>query len=176
VDESEITENTRPGDRARPRMSYEHYKVLKLQPHDELPYELLLLADETTAVIQKYIYDCDVYVIKEKNESLPVAVFALYRISDRELEIRNIAVSEFAQGQGLGSQIIHQIKRIAILAKFKRIIVGTPSVSPALIRFYEKNGFSKYDLRKGFYLKYYPAPIVESGVMLRDMLLLKQDL
>lgn len=157
-------------------MRYTDYRIDKLQPEEDLPFDLLLLADETIAAIERYIYDCDVYVVRESHESLPVATFALYKISDTEVEIKNIAVLELLQGQGLGSHLIDQIKRIAMIGEYKTIIVGTPFCSFRELRFYEKNGFTKYAMKKGFYLIHYPEPIVENGVRLIDMVMLKLDL
>ena len=65
------------------------------------------------------------------------------------------------------------IKRIAKLAKFENVIVGTPDRAVKQINFYEKNGFRKYDLKKDFFIKNYPQPIIDNGVMLRDMVMLK---
>ena len=157
-------------------MRYTDYKIDKLQPEDDLPFDLLLLADETIEAIEKYIYHCDVYVVKEKTESLPVAALALYKISDTKVEIKNIAVLELLQGQGLGSHLINQIKRIAMIDKYKTVIVGTPFCSFRQLRFYEKNGFTRYGMKKGFYLMYYPEPIIENGIRLIDMVMLKLDL
>jgi hypothetical protein len=59
------------------------------------------------------------------------------------------------------------------LAKFENVIVGTPDQAVKQINFYEKNGFIKYDLKKDFFIKNYPAPIIDNGVTLRDMVMLK---
>jgi GNAT superfamily N-acetyltransferase len=157
-------------------MRYTDYKIDKLQPEDKLPFDLLLLADETIEAIERYIHECDVYVLKERNESVPVAAFALYKISDTEVEIKNIAVLELLQGQGLGSHLIDQIKQIAAVGKYETIIVGTPFCYFRQLRFYEKNGFTRYGMKKGFYVMYYPEPIIENGIMLNDMVMLKLDL
>jgi ribosomal protein S18 acetylase RimI-like enzyme len=41
---------------------------------------------------------------------------------------------------------------------------------------YEKAGFKKYAIKKDFYLRLYPDPIIENGVQLRDMVMLKKVL
>ena len=157
-------------------MSNVHYQIRKLLQTEDLPFDLLLLADETIEAIEKYIYHSDVYVAVENKHSRPIAVFVLYKSSDKEIEIKNIAVSECRQNAGIGCFLVSEIKRIAIAAGYENIIVGTPDGSARQISFYEKNGFKKYDLRKDFFVRNYPAPIMENGVMLRDMVMLKMEL
>ena len=147
--------------------------ISKVYSKQDLPFTLLLLADETIEAIEKYIYDSDVYVAKESEDSEAVAVFALLKIDNSDIEIKNIAVTETLQNRGIGSFLISEIKRIAKVAKFENVIVGTPEVAVKQINFYEKNGFIKYDLKKDFFIKNYPSPITDNGAILRDMVMLK---
>ena len=156
-------------------MNNVEYEIVRLQPGRSLPFHLLLLADETVEAIEKYVYTSDVYIVRQKNSTGSIAVFALNKISNAEVEIKNIAVSESLQGQGIGNRVMNEIKRIAIANHYKRIVVGTPDSSLRLIRFYEKNGFIKYDLRKDFFIENYVKPIFEDGIMLRDMVMLRSS-
>lgn len=143
----------------------------KLQAHDEIPFQLLLLADETVEAIEKYIYKCDVFVLKK--DGLLIAVFALLKIDEYEMEIKNIAVDCNFQGQGIGSLLLSNIKAIAKETFFKKIIVGTPDISHLQINFYEKNGFVKCGIRKNFFIENYKLPIIENGIRLKDMQMLE---
>jgi ribosomal protein S18 acetylase RimI-like enzyme len=143
----------------------------KLQANDEIPFQLLLLADETVEAIEKYIYNCDVFVLKK--DDLLIAVFALLKIDEHEIEIKNIAVDNNFQGQGIGSLLLSNIKAIAKETFFKRIIVGTPDISHLQINFYEKNGFVKCGIRKNFFIENYKLPIIENGIRLKDMQMLE---
>ncbi|HEV8507724.1 MAG TPA: GNAT family N-acetyltransferase, partial [Chitinophagaceae bacterium] len=100
--------------------------ITRLTKSEDLPFDLLLLADETVAAIEKYIYDSGVYVVKTGAYPHPIAVFVLQKIDDNEIEIKNIAVAETFQDKGIGSYMIGEIKRIALAANYRRIIVGTP--------------------------------------------------
>jgi ribosomal protein S18 acetylase RimI-like enzyme len=151
-------------------------KIIKLEPKDNIPFRLLLLADETEEAIEKYIFDCEVYVATKDGQTEPIAVFALYKINNTEIEIKNIAVSEVLQGKGLGGDLITEIKKIAKRQNFKRIIVGTPDYPSRELRFYQKNGFAKCGIRKNFFVDNYAQPIIENGVRLKDMAILKLDL
>jgi len=147
--------------------------IRKVSSKYDLPFDLLLLADESIGVIEKYIYDSEVYVATESEDSEAVAVFALLKLNNSDIEIKNIAVAETLQNRGIGSFLISEIKRLAKVAKFENVIVGTPDRAVRQINFYENNGFIKYDLKKDFFIKNYPEPIIENGVMLRDMVMLK---
>jgi ribosomal protein S18 acetylase RimI-like enzyme len=150
------------------------YKITKLSSTDELPFDLLLLADETKEAIEKYIYNSEVYVVKNP-QLISVAVFVLYKLNETEIEIKNIAVSETIQGKGIGSFLIDEIRRIVTKEDYKTIIVGTPEVSYRQINFYKKNGFSKYAVKKNFFIENYTEPIIEDGILLKDMVMLKLE-
>ena len=115
------------------------YKISKLQSKNDMPFPLLLLADETTEAIEKYIYNSDVYIVRQSEQVQPVAVFVLYKTSNAEIEIKNIAVAKMLQGKGIGSYLISEIKSIAKQGNFNTIIVGTPDSALRQINFYEKN-------------------------------------
>jgi len=49
----------------------ENYAIQKLADGTPIPYELLLLADETKEAINKYIFDCTIFtLINEKSNDL----------------------------------------------------------------------------------------------------------
>ncbi|WP_345990392.1 GNAT family N-acetyltransferase [Chryseobacterium sp. Chry.R1] len=147
------------------------FTLIKIDASSEMPYELLLLADETVEAIHKYIFDCDVYVLKDKSRS--IAVMALYRISNTELEIKNIAVDSPYQGKGIGGLLIDKAKEIANKNHFHSLLVGTSDTGFRQIRFYEKNGFVKKGIHKDFFIQNYPDPIFENGIQMRDMVVLE---
>jgi len=140
--------------------------------HRDYPYDLLLLADETVAAIDKYLYDSLVYVVFEAEKS--IAVCCLYPVDSETLEIKNIAVSPDFQNLGLGSQLLDFIKET--YRQYPNLIVGTADCGLAQIRFYERNGFVKYTVRKDFFIENYEQPIYEDGKLLRDMIMLKYTL
>ncbi|MBL1408836.1 GNAT family N-acetyltransferase [Sphingobacterium faecale] len=150
------------------------YALELLTADAQLPYPLLLLADETRYAIDKYVFDSDVYVLKEGARAL--AVCCLYRIDDSTLELKNIAVSEELQGKGIGSVLIREIVDIARKAGYRTLIVGTADCGVDQIRFYERAGFVMYAVKKDFFIHNYEAPIVENGVQLRDMVMLRMEL
>lgn len=152
----------------------EQYTFSKIEKNSEIPYELLLLADETVEAINQYIYKCDIYLLHDDTES--IAVMALCKNSDTELEIKNIAVIESYRSKGIGSILIKKAKEIALDNHYKVLSVGTSDTGFQQIRFYEKNGFMKTGIRKDFFINNYPSPIYENGLQMRDMVLLTHHL
>lgn len=152
----------------------EQYTFNKMEKGSEIPYELLLLADETIEAINQYIFKCDIYLLKDDTEN--IAVIALYKNSDTELEIKNIAVIESCRNKGIGGILIKKAKEIAFENHHKVLSVGTSDTGFQQIRFYERNGFKKTGIRKDFFIENYPSPIYENGLQMRDMVLLTHHL
>lgn len=152
----------------------ENYTFHPKDPDAEIPYALLLLADETTEAIDKYIFNSDIYLLQDRTEN--IAVMALHKNSDTELEIKNIAVIETYRSKGIGSILIDKAKEIARMSHYKTLTVGTSDTGSQQIRFYEKNGFLKTGIRKDFFIENYPSPIYENGQQMRDMVLLTHHL
>ncbi|WP_243731299.1 GNAT family N-acetyltransferase [Myroides sp. LoEW2-1] len=150
------------------------FQLSLLDEGDQYPYELLLLADETKEAIDKYLFHCDVYILTRERKVY--AVFCLFKESDNVVELKNIAVDESLQGKGVGSILIKEIISIVKKSNVKTLIVGTADCGDAQIRFYERNGFVKYGVRKNFFIENYTLPIVENGVQLVDMVMLKMEL
>ena len=57
-----------------------------LRKDEPIPYDLLLLADEFVEVIDKYIFDSEIYVYEEGDRI--IALYALYKVDSDEVEIK----------------------------------------------------------------------------------------
>ena len=152
----------------------ENFTFSLLNPDAEIPYQLLLLADETKEAINQYIFKSDIYLLHDGTEN--IAVMALCKISDTELEIKNIAVIESYRSKGIGSIMMNKAKEIAKENHYKTLTVGTSDTGFQQIRFYEKNGFIKSGILKDFFIENYPDPIYENGLQMRDMVILTHHL
>jgi len=75
-----------------------------LNKNEPIPYKLLLLADEFEEVIDKYIFDSEIYLYQEGDQI--IGVYALYKISAYEGEIKNIAVESEYQNRGIGKELL----------------------------------------------------------------------
>ncbi|WP_431612110.1 GNAT family N-acetyltransferase [Chryseobacterium sp. 'Rf worker isolate 10'] len=145
-----------------------------LHSDSEIPYHLLLLADETKEAINQYIFNSDIYLLQNGTEN--IAVMALYKKSNSELEIKNVAVIESYRSKGIGGILMDKAKEIAKENHYKTLTVGTSDTGFQQIRFYEKNDFIKSGILKDFFIENYPDPIYENGLQMRDMVLLSHHL
>ncbi|MDR6371966.1 ribosomal protein S18 acetylase RimI-like enzyme [Chryseobacterium bernardetii] len=152
----------------------ENFTFSLLNPDTEIPYHLLLLADETKEAINQYIFKSDIYLLYDCTEN--IAVMALYKNNNTELEIKNIAVIESYRSKGIGSILMNKAKEIAKEYHYKTLTVGTSDTGFQQIRFYEKNGFIKSGILKDFFIENYPDPIYENGLQMRDMVILTHHL
>ena len=148
--------------------------IRQLQKNEEIPYNLLLLADETIEAINRYINDSEIYIFENDNET--IAVYALQKISDDTIEIKNIAVDTKHQGQGIGKLLLRDAISRAKAKGFKTIVIGTGDIAIKQLYLYQKEGFEIFDIKKSFYLDNYPNPIYENGIQLKDMVMLKKEL
>ncbi len=133
--------------------------------------DLLLIADESLAMIEKYIDKGEMYIWKENGVKGGCIVTAE---SFDVLEIKNLAVYPQFQNQGYGKKIIAAISK-KYCGKYKILQIGTGD-SPLTIPFYLKCGF-KYSYRiKNFFIDNYDHEIYEFGVKLIDMVYLRKNL
>jgi len=157
-------------------MKIKDLRLHALQPGEAIPFRLLLLADEEEDAIRKYIYNSSVYTLYYKPQKDPIAVIAISRANESEIEIKNIGVLESFRNNGIGSLLINYVKEIAYKENYTEIIVGTADSGINQIRFYERNGFVKYAVKKNYFIDNYSRPIVDDGVLLKDMVMLKMKL
>jgi N-acetylglutamate synthase-like GNAT family acetyltransferase len=142
--------------------------------NDKIPYDLLLLSDDTKEAIDKNLEKGELYVGKQNDEI--VAAFILKIIQFDTIEIKNIAVLENLQGKGYGTYLLSYIIDNTKKRGFKKLIVGTCDLCHKEIEFYKKSHFSVSDIRKNFFVDNYDRPIYENGLQIIDMVLLKRDL
>ena len=133
--------------------------------------DLLLLADESEFMIDKYLERGDLFVLHD-NELKSLCVVTSE--SPDTCELKNIATYEKWHGLGYGGKLIQYISTF-YKDKYKTMIVGTGDV-PKSIRFYEKNGFQIYNRVHNFFTDNYDHLMFEDGVQLVDMVYLKKEL
>jgi ribosomal protein S18 acetylase RimI-like enzyme len=100
---------------------------------------------------------------------------AVMRWAHDESEIVYIATVSSLRGQGHGKAIMSCIIAEAQQKRVQAICVGTANSSWANIAFYQKCGFRMDSVRKDFF-NYLPTPLVEDGIKMQDMLVLRLSL
>jgi len=149
-------------------------KTRWLELHERIPYELLLLADETVEAINRYIMDSDIYVLERGGK--PIAAYVLYTLNEHEVEIKNIAVDRAYQGQGIGRFLLRDAAVRAAERGHSSLLIGTAETAVRQLALYRKAGFSFHTLKKNFFTANYPVPIVEEGIPLKHMVMLRKEI
>lgn len=142
--------------------------IRKIKDKKEIPWNLLLLADPSKKIIEKYIYDSDVYLSYINNEV--VGVYVLINLSLDTVELKNIAVDKRYQRQGIGKQLVLDAISKAKSKGVKRIEVGTGNSSFSQLALYQKCGFRIIGIEKNFFTKHYKEEIIENGIKCIDMI------
>ena len=133
--------------------------------------DLLLLADESEFMIDKYLERGDMFALYDNGLK---SICVVIEESSDTCELKNIATYEKWHGMGYGSKLIQYISTF-YTGKYKTMIVGTGDV-PSSKRFYEKNGFVLSHRVHNFFTDNYDHPMYEDGVQLVDMIYLKKEL
>lgn len=146
--------------------------VRKLHTYEKIPYDLLLLSEETIEAIDENIKDSEMFVLEKQNKIL--GVYVLQLIDEENIEIKYIAVDEKLQGQGIGTSLLKDAILRAKKKGYENIVIGTGDCGIKQIQLYQKVGFEIFDVKKNFFIDNYPEPIYENGRLCRDMVMLKK--
>jgi len=141
---------------------------------ETVDWDLLILADPSEQVIESYINQCIIFQLYE--EAFPVAVVALLKLNDTEIEIKNLAVDEAFQGQGLGTDLINFCTKQAKQNGYKKLWIGTGNSSLAQLYLYQKLGFRMGYIKENFFIEHYEEKITENKLQCIDMVMLYKTL
>jgi len=148
--------------------------VKKLNNKDEIPYELLLLADPSRDIVDEYLQRGICYGAYIDNKV--VGVYVMIKTRPLTLELVNIAVSEEYQGRGIGKTLVLSAIDMAKEENAKVLEIGTGNSSIAQLALYQKCGFRIASIDRDFFIKHYEEEIYENGIQCVDMIRLSMDL
>lgn len=90
-----------------------------------------------------------VFYVAEEDERI-VGYIGMY-VSLDEGEITNVAVDSDARCRGIGAMLVEAMKKEAGLRGVTKIVLEVRVSNERAIRLYERNGFVRQGIRKGFY-------------------------
>jgi aminoglycoside 6'-N-acetyltransferase I len=140
----------------------------------DIPFDLLELADPSRAQINEYLKTGTCYVAKIDTKT--VGVLVLNQIDPTRMEVKNIAVKETEQGKGLGKALLRYSELTSRAAGFEKLVIGTGNSSIGQLALYQKEGFEMCRIEKDFFIRNYSEPIFENGIRCRHMVILEKDL
>jgi GNAT superfamily N-acetyltransferase len=146
-------------------------KIEKITDNKKQFLDLLLLADESENMIDKYLSKGDMFVLYDDDLK---SICVVLPTDNETCELKNIATYPKYQGKGYGKALIKYISEF-YKNDYKTMLVGTGE-TPTILSFYENCGFEKSHHIKNFFTDNYEHPMFEEGIQLVDMIYLKKDL
>jgi len=146
-------------------------EIIKVDDNKKDFLDLLLIADESEAMIDKYLQRGDLFALYDNGLK---SICVVTQESEDTCELKNIATYEQWHGKGYGSKLLSHIFNY-YKDRYTTMLVGTGDV-PRSLRFYRKNGFEISHRIKNFFTDNYDHPMFEEGVQLIDMVYLKRIL
>lgn len=131
--------------------------------------DLLLLADESEAMIDKYLDRGEMFVLDDDGVK---AECVITQEGDGIYELKNLAVLPSCWRKGYGKKLIEFL--FSHCADCNVMFVGTGDC-PSTLSFYESCGFKKSHRIQNFFTNNYDHAIFEEGVQLVDMVYLKWE-
>ena len=142
--------------------------ICKIENNREAFRALLLLADPEWAVVEKYLYEGEMYALFE-GETVVAEALVTFR-PDGACELKNLAVDPAFQRKGYARKLVEHVAR-EMSGRFDKMYVGTSG--PKL---YERMGFIRAYTVENFFVDNYSEPVWDEGELLKDIYYLVRDL
>ncbi len=153
---------------------YSNISVKQVQGYENIPYELLLLADPSREMIDAYLKHSRIFVATLDQEV--IGTFVLYALSANAAEIKNIAVKNEFQGMGIGKFLLDFAVGVAKSDNYQSICIGTANSSTGQLHLYQKVGFEIKEIIRDFFIDNYPEPLYENGIRAKHKIMLEMKL
>ena len=146
-------------------------EMLEITENKKAYLDLLLLADEEEAMVDRYLEKGTMYLLVEDGVKGECVVLDA---GDGVLEIKNIAVAPGFHRQGYGKAMVDFLEK-KYRGDYSVLQAGTGD-SPATLGFYKACGFVPSHTVPNFFTDNYRRPIYDGGVLLRDMIYLRKSI
>lgn len=148
--------------------------IRELKNNEELPIDLLLMADPSEKLIREYVARGSCFVAEDHD--LILGIYVIVPTRPETIEIVNVAVNENYQGKGYGKKLVLHAIETARNAGYRTIEIGTGNSGVTQLALYQKCGFRMTSIDRNFFIRHYEEPIFENGIQVIDMVRLSQDL
>ena len=142
-------------------------EVRKISAGKKAYLPLLLEADPSEKMIDKYLEKSEMYVLMINGQAASVAVVG--QVDEQVCELYNLATAPGMRGKGYATKLVRHLIRL-YQPRCKRMLVGT---SKPLMPFYERFGFAYSFTREGFFLDEGYAGVQFDEPDLKDMQVLE---
>lgn len=146
-------------------------RVIQIAHGKKRYMDLLLLGDEQETMIDRYLERGEMFVLCHNGTK---AVCVVTDEGQGVCELKNIAVSPDSQRQGYGRKLIDFLTH-HYSGRYVQMLVGTGE-APHTLAFYESCGFEFSHRIVGFFTENYDHPVIDKGVLLKDMVYLRRKI
>ena len=145
--------------------------IKKEKENKEQYMDLLLKADPSEEMINKYLKNADLFVLTYNEDIACIAVVT--KIDEDTVELKNIVTKKEFRGKGYGKKMLKYLAD-NYKVRYKKMIVGT---SENNIPFYVKQGFDKYEKTiKKFFIDNYDEEIKDGELTCTDLIYYSKNL
>lgn len=138
---------------------------------------LLLLADD---VAERYLDEGDLWAFGDAGAPTAGVVLTLPAEGEGVVELRNVAVDEARQHEGIGRRMVAAVVEALRAQGWRRALVGTGTADPVTYVFYQRCGFRPSHVERDVFTPengYDPERLREpNGLTHRDMLWFDMEL
>lgn len=146
--------------------------IIKEYPQElAIPYHLLLDADPSKKLVDKYLSSGILFGAFYHMELAGVCLLIFH--NNITAEIINLAVLEKYRNKNIGKLLISFAENQARLFGFKYMELGT---AKPLVKYYENQGYKYHKTIKDFFVENYEFPVIDNGIILKDMIRLIKNL
>ena len=146
--------------------------IINKEKNDKNQYiNLLLEADPSEKMIEKYLKDGDLFVLRYREDVACIAVVT--KLDNDTVELKNIVTKEEFRGKGYAKKMIKYLAD-NYKQRYKKMLVGTTENN---IPFYVKQGFDKYEKTiKNFFIDNYEKEIWDGDLKCTDLIYYSKNL
>lgn len=155
-------------------MSIDKLQIKRLSVADNIPYDLLYLADPSKEAVEDYLNRGTCYVAFIENTL--VGEYVLLPTRPFTYELVNVAVDESYHNKGIGKSLVIHAIETAKSKNAKVLEIGTGNCGTLQLELYQKCGFTISWIDFDFFKKHYKEDIIENGIQCRHMVRLRMDL
>ena len=145
-------------------------KIERIKNQD-VPYDLLFLADEDDDQISKY-RDAAIFWGAKDGDKV-IGMLGLVDRGGKQVEIVCIAVYEEHQNKKIGTELIESAIRYSKEKEYKEIIIKTGNCGLGQLYLYQRCGFRYDSINRDYFLENYKVPIYENNIRCTDQIVLK---
>jgi aminoglycoside 6'-N-acetyltransferase I len=143
----------------------------KLIRNEDVPYDLLYLADEDDDQINEY-KNSAIFWATLDGEKI-IGIVGLNEINPNSTEIVCIAVDHEYQNRKIGTNLIDKAISVSKEKQYKEIIIKTGNSGIGQLYLYQRCGFRIDSVKKNLMIENYKKPIYENHIQCVDQIILK---